>query len=94
MQVKSIAKLSIATSIAIGSLLTGAASAQAASCYDLWLKRNEIYHVNGYCFRSRLGHETFGNSNCWTSNPKLSSRERRMVAKIKRQEAKKGCRVN
>ena len=73
-------------------LLTG--SAEAASCADLWYQRNLIYAQNGYCFSTSLGRRTFGNGGCYTSNPQLSSAERRRVNAIRAEERRRGCRVN
>ena len=73
-------------------LFTG--SAEAASCADLWYARNLIYAQNGYCFSTSLGRRTFGNSGCYTTNPRLSPAERRRVEAIRAEERRRGCRVN
>jgi YARHG domain len=70
------------------------APASAASCYDLWYRRNEIFAANGYCFKTQLGIDTFGNADCYTSRPTLTRAERREVNAIKAQEKKQGCKVN
>ena len=67
---------------------------QAKSCYDLWYERNAIMNANGYCFESRLGQETFDNTDCWTSNIKLSPSEKRRVTSIRNEERRRGCKVN
>ncbi len=72
----------------------GLSPAMAASCYDLWYERNQIYDDNGFCFKSELGQETFDNSDCWTNNPKLSKAEQRRVNEIKAEEKRKRCKVN
>ncbi len=62
------------------------------TCLKLWLARNEIYHRNGYCFRSRLGIQYFGNANCRTIDTDiLSPLEKRNVELIKKWEAEKKC---
>jgi YARHG domain len=71
-----------------------ATQASADSCYDLWYKRNAIYAENGYCFKTQLGRDTFGNEGCFTRNPKLSKYEARDVKEIKQEEKKRGCKVN
>jgi hypothetical protein len=83
--------LSAATAIAFTICLT---PASAASCYELWYERNQIYDENGFCFKSRLGMDTFDNSDCYTDNPKLSKAERRRVNEIKAAEKAKRCKVN
>ncbi len=76
------------------ALTVGMAPALAASCYDLWYERNQIYDDNGFCFKTQLGQDTFDNSDCWTSNPQLSRSEVKRVAQIKAQERAKRCKVN
>lgn len=76
------------------AMLVSASPVLAASCYDLWYERNAIYDANGYCFKTRLGKETFDNSDCWTSNPQLTRAEQRRVEKIRREERRRGCKVN
>jgi hypothetical protein len=76
------------------SLAVLASPVLAQSCYDLWYERNEIYDNNGFCFKTQLGMETFDNSDCWTSNPKLSKAERRRVDQIRSEERRRNCKVN
>lgn len=86
-------KISIAAvGFVITTLMSGAASAE--SCYDLWYARNAIYAENGYCFKTQLGRDTFGNAGCFTSNPKLSKFEAQDVKEIKQEEKRRGCKVN
>ena len=84
--------------ILAAGLMTGmtalAPAASAASCWDLWYERNEIYANNGYCFSTSLGKRTFGNADCWTRNPDLTRWETRRVAAIKAEERSRGCKVN
>ncbi len=61
------------------------------SCPQLWVARNEIYHRNGYCFKTRRGINFFGNGGCWTDNAQLNGIEQTNVARIKRQERNYGC---
>lgn len=62
------------------------------SCGQLWVARNEIYHRNGYCFKTKRGRNFFSNQGCWTSNAKLTRLENRNVASIQRWEKRRGCR--
>jgi YARHG domain len=87
-------KLNVAAAISALSLTISTAPASAASCYDLWYERNQIFDDNGYCFKSDLGKETFDNSDCYTSHPDLTRAEQRRVAAIKARERAKGCKVN
>ncbi|HOV05197.1 MAG TPA: YARHG domain-containing protein [Hyphomicrobiales bacterium] len=61
-------------------------------CQDLWIARNEIYHRNGYCFKTKRGKAFFSNAGCWTQNPSLSNVEQRNVARIQDWEGRYGCR--
>ena len=80
--------------IAAIALPVSTASSYAASCYDLWYERNQIYDDNGFCFKTQLGQETFDNSDCYTDNAQLSKAEQRRVAQIKAEEKRKRCKVN
>jgi hypothetical protein len=73
---------------------TVAEPAFAVSCYELWYERNAIFDENGYCFETELGQQTFDNSDCWTSSPRLSQSEQQRVNRIRRQERAMGCKVN
>ena len=85
--------LALISAVVLGSSLFAIPSANAASCYDLWYERNAIYADAGYCFKSSLGKRTFGTA-CSTNNPRLTRSEQRRVASIKKQERRKGCKVN
>jgi|GEM_PF-2815954 len=61
------------------------------SCFDLWHQRNKIFDDKGYCFKSAKGKKYFDNTGCYTSNPTLTSRESRLVQRIKDEEARLGC---
>lgn len=65
-----------------------------ASCDILWQIRNQIYHENGYCFRTPRGMRAFGNSGCRYSNVSavpLNGYERANVARVARVESIKAC---
>ena len=68
--------------------------ALAESCYDLWYERNAIYDANGFCFSTRLGRQTFDNSDCYTKNVRLSQDEQWRVDELKEEEDRRGCQVN
>lgn len=61
-------------------------------CDELWLRRNFIFHVNGYCFDSELGKQVFGNDECHTKSPDLDDEEQLLVSLIREMEDLKGCR--
>jgi len=87
-------KLIAAAVLATASLVMLPSIAMAASCYDLWYARNAIYDAEGYCFQTELGMETFDNDDCWTTNPHLTKKEKKVVAQIQAQEKAKHCKVN
>lgn len=86
-------RLSLAVLIGGGALLA-ATAAKAESCYDLWYERNAIYNDYGYCFKSALGKRTFDNSDCYTSHANLSRSDQQHVDRIRREEKRRGCKVN
>jgi len=62
------------------------------NCLKLWTARNEIYHRNGYCFRTRLGIQHFGNANCKTIRQDiLSPLEKLNVLLIRSWEKRRKC---
>lgn len=87
-------KLFAIAGLAAVSLVALPGAAMAASCYDLWYARNEIYAENGFCFSSSLAISTFGNDDCYTKHPHFSKREQREIDAIAAEEADRGCRVN
>jgi hypothetical protein len=87
-------KLFAITAIAAVSLVALPSAAMAASCYDLWYARNEIYAENGYCFSTDLGIRTFGNDDCYTKHPHFTKKEQRAINAIVAEERYRGCHVN
>lgn len=69
-------------------------TAMAASCFDLWYARNQIYDDNGYCFRTDLALQYFDNDDCWTRNPTFSRSEQRAINAIVAEEKQRRCKVN
>lgn len=76
--------------IALGVMVI-AEPAMAASCYQMWYARNEVYDNKGYCFKTAKAQAVFDNSDCWTSKPKLTKKERKYVKMIRQEEIAKGC---
>ena len=87
-------RISTITAIAALGIVLSVEPALAESCYDLWYERNSIYDANGFCFKSRLGRQTFDNSDCYTNNVRLSGGEQARVDAIQEEEASRGCHVN
>ena len=65
-----------------------------ATCDILWQIRNQIYHENGYCFRTPRAIREFGNAGCRHDDinaVRLNMYERANVATIQRVERARGC---
>lgn len=74
-----------------------AASAQALpmdamSCKQLWVKRNQIYKANGYCFKTEKAIKYFGNADCYIDVP-LSKKEMKRVMTYRHWEEGRGQRL-
>lgn len=70
------------------------AGLEGLSCQILWEVRNQIYHENGYCFRSARGKAAFGNDSCSVDDAgsvKLNTYERSNVSLIRKVERASGC---
>ena len=65
-----------------------------ADCEDLWFSRNAVFDQAGFCFGSTLGQSVFDNSDCTTTSPEISEREKALVARIKAQERNLDCRID
>ena len=87
-------KLFATAAIAAVTLVALPSAAMAASCYDLWYARNEIYYENGYCFVTDLAIDTFGNDDCYTKHPRFTKKEQRKIDKIVAEERSRHCKVN
>ena len=79
-----------------GTLMTVSSGVQAGdfsdmSCSDLWYERNAIYADKGYCFKTERARRAFGRA-CFPPYGRLSQHEQRQVERIKRLEARMGCR--
>lgn len=66
----------------------------AESCESLWVERNQINNVAGYCFETTLGQAVFDNGDCVPGNPALSEVALDRLSKIERAEAQRVCDVN
>lgn len=70
------------------------ADTASAACDELWFSRNAMMDHAGYCFKSPLGQAVFDNSDCTTSEPKLSKSAQAMTAQIISNEAAFSCDVD
>ena len=72
----------------------GTALAQAQSCGALWYRRNAVYRVAGYCFKTARAIRAFGNMGCSfndTNDVPLLPVQRQIVAETLAQERALGC---
>jgi hypothetical protein len=68
--------------------------AQAQSCQQLWVGRNQYDKDAGYCFKTARAIRFFGNGSCSYDNERdlpLSSSARSRIAQITRLEGRMGC---
>lgn len=68
-----------------------AVSSGGTTCEKLWIERNAIFDAKGYCFTTEKGQRYFDNSDCTTSSPVLSVREKARVESLRAQEKALGC---
>ena len=87
-------RISVIAAISALAVIVSVEPALADSCYDLWYERNSIYNDNGFCFKTKLGRETFDNSDCYTNHVRLSEQEQWRVDQIQAEEDSRGCHVN
>ena len=57
---------------ALPFILVGTCGHANTACDDLWLARNAIFDIHGYCFGSTLGKSIFDNNECTTVDPELA----------------------
>jgi YARHG domain-containing protein len=84
--------------IVVGALLVGmgalAAPANAQTCQQLWVERNQYYKNHGYCFKTQRAISYFGNGGCTINDEgavPLSGAERGRINQIVQQERAMGC---
>ena len=78
-----------------GAVALSATGAHADPCSEMWFARNQIYKLNGYCFKTTRAIQTFGNAGCQyddARNLPLTSSDRLVVRRIVKNEADMGCR--
>jgi hypothetical protein len=71
-----------------------AVPAQAQTCQQLWVERNQYYKNHGYCFKTQRAIGYFGNGGCHINEENaipLIPAERTRIAQIVQQERAMGC---
>ena len=79
---------------AVAMVFTGTLAHANTTCDDLWLARNTIFKSHGYCFGSTLGKTIFGNANCTTVEPKITTELEDRVQKIWQRAKLLGCQTD
>lgn len=86
--------LGLAAGLGILAASAQAMPADAMSCKQLWVKRNQIYKANGYCFKTAKAIKYFGNAGCYIddmSDVPLSKGEMKRVKTYRHWEEVNGC---
>jgi hypothetical protein len=64
------------------------------TCDQLWVARNSIYKMRGYCFKTQRAINYFGNAGCMYQNEDdvpLTPQDRAHISQIQAQERAMGC---
>jgi hypothetical protein len=88
------AALGLACGLGVIDSTAHAVPVDALSCKQLWVKRNQIYKANGYCFKTAKAISYFGNAGCYVddmSDVSLSKKEMQRVMTFKHWEEVNGC---
>jgi hypothetical protein len=67
------------TTWTITLILAGSSTHASIACDDLWLARNAIFDLHGYCFGSTLGKSIFDNNGCSSVDPELAPELKKRV---------------
>ncbi len=64
------------------------------SCESLWVERNQILNVAGYCFDTALGQAVFDNADCIPGQPALPEAALNRISRLQQAEERRSCEVN
>lgn len=64
------------------------------TCESLWVERNQILNVAGYCFETALGQAVFDNSDCAPGTPSLPEAALNRISRLEQAEAGKLCNID
>ncbi len=64
------------------------------SCESLWVERNQILNVAGYCFDTALGQAVFDNADCTPGQPALPETALNRIARLQQAEEQRACEIN
>ena len=91
-----LAAVALGLAAGLGAIASSAQAmpVDALSCKQLWVKRNQIYKANGYCFKTSKAINYFGNAGCYIDDMNdvtLSKSEMNRVLTYKHWEEVNGC---
>ena len=91
-----LAAVALGLAAGLGAIASSAQAmpVDALSCKQLWVKRNQIYKANGYCFKTSKARGYFGNAGCYIDDMNdvtLSKSEMNRVLTYKHWEEVNGC---
>ena len=91
-----LAAVALGLAAGLGAIASSAQAmpVDALSCKQLWVKRNQIYKANGYCFKTSKARSYFGNAGCYIDDMNdvtLSKSEMNRVLTYKHWEEVNGC---
>jgi len=91
-----LAAVALGLAAGMGAIVSSAHAVpvDALSCKQLWVKRNQIYKDNGYCFKTFKARNYFGNAGCYVSDMdavSMSKGEMNRVLTYKHWEEVNGC---
>jgi YARHG domain len=79
---------------AMGCNIDGGGGNTGMTCDQLWIARNSIYKMRGYCFKTQRAIQHFGNGGCIHQNEDdipFTQGERTLMAQYVAQERAQGC---
>ncbi|HEX2334866.1 MAG TPA: YARHG domain-containing protein [Hyphomicrobiaceae bacterium] len=79
---------------AMGCNIDGGGGTTGMTCDQLWVARNSIYKLRGYCFKTQRAIQYFGNSGCIYQNEgdvPFTPADRALIAQYVAQERAQGC---
>jgi hypothetical protein len=80
--------------LALPVIMMGTYGYAGTACDDLWLARNAIFDLHGYCFGSTLGKSVFDNTECTTVEPELAPKVQERIEQLWQRAKQLECTTN
>jgi hypothetical protein len=89
-------RIALGLAVVVAGAMLPTSHANAQSCDDLWVERNQYYKDAGYCFHTQRAIRYFGNAGCQTDSDagaraNMGPGVRARVNEIVRMEDRSGC---